>query len=654
MPVTMIDMRPMVRATINGTEALFIADSGAFYSMMSVAGATQFRLKTFPAPWGLRVSGMGGEAGGLSEVMVKDFTLAGVPVPIHHIEFLVGGGDVGGGSVGVLGQNVFQLGDVEYDLANGVIRLMREDGCGKSNNLAYWIAGTSQAFTVMDIEPTTPLSPHTTGTAIINGVKMHVMFDTGAYASMLSLHAALRAGVKVEDQGVTLPGVVEAGFSRGVGRGTVKTWIAPVASFKLGDEEISHTKLRIGDMAMPSVDMLIGVDFFLSHRLYVASKEHRLFFTYNGGPVFDLSVSTSSAQTAVPGGEPAPGAAAGGAAAAEASAGKAALGANAAGAAAAEASAGKAAPGANAAGAAAGDASAGKAALGANAAGAAGAAGAAAAGTQEDSKAAAVADSAHDAADFSRRGSAFAARRDFAHAIVDLTRACELAPDQPDYFYQRGVVRRESHQNQLAMADFDQAIRLNPDHVPALVVRAELRLSELEAANALQDLDAADRVAAKEADARFEMAFAYARVDSLPQAVVQLNLWIAAHRDDARLPQALDERCWAKALVGQDLAGALDDCNTALARNGKEPAAAVAEILKNRGLVQLRRGEYDKSVRDFTDSLSRLAKNPWALYGRGIDEMRQGKTAQGRADMAFATTIWSPIADEFNKHGMTP
>jgi tetratricopeptide (TPR) repeat protein len=32
--------------------------------------------------------------------------------------------------------------------------------------------------------------------------------------------------------------------------------------------------------------MLLGADFLLSHRVYVANSEHRLYFTYNGGPVF--------------------------------------------------------------------------------------------------------------------------------------------------------------------------------------------------------------------------------------------------------------------------------------------------------------------------------------------------------------------------------
>ena len=60
LPVTMIDMHPMVKAQINGVDASFLADSGAFYSMLSPAAAAEFKLNTSPAPFGLFVSGVGG------------------------------------------------------------------------------------------------------------------------------------------------------------------------------------------------------------------------------------------------------------------------------------------------------------------------------------------------------------------------------------------------------------------------------------------------------------------------------------------------------------------------------------------------------------------------------------------------------------------
>lgn len=574
LPATMVDMQPMVTAKINGTDAMFLADSGAFYSMISPASAAAFKLSRVAAPYGLHVTGIGGETD-VSVAKVKVFTLAGVP--IHNVEFLVGGSEAGGGSVGVLGQNVFRIGDVEYDLAKGAIRLMHEDGC-KDANLAYWVAGTTEPYSIMDIQWTSPLSPHTTGTATVNGVKIRVMFDTGAGVSMLSLRAAERIGVKLDT-----PGVVEAGYSSGIGRGRVKTWIAPFASFKLGDEEIRNTRLRITESSEVVADMMIGADFFLSHHVYVASGQHKLYFTYNGGPVFNLT----TAPLPLPAdGAPAPGAAA-------------------------------------------------------------------------VPQPAAAPDEPQDAAAYSRRGTAFAARRDFAHAIADLTRACELAPEEPDYFYERGLAQWESKQRVPALSDFDRAIKLKPDHVPALVARAELRLMREDAADAAdvaqatEDLNAADRVAAKEADARLRMAFAYARGDLLASALSQLDLWIAAHGDDSRRPMALSERCRVRALAGQDLAKALDDCNSAFRQAGKSSDGGW-RILDSRGLVRLRLGDYDKSIADYDASLKLSPKDAWSLYGRGIDKTRRGKISEGQADLAAATALWPPVAEAFQKHGIAP
>ncbi len=69
----------------------------------------------------------------------------------------------------------------------------------------------------------------------------------------------------------------------------------PVASFKIGDEEIKHTELRVGDIDLESDDMLLGADFFLSHRVMVARSQRKLYFTYNGGPVFNLEHTQEAA-----------------------------------------------------------------------------------------------------------------------------------------------------------------------------------------------------------------------------------------------------------------------------------------------------------------------------------------------------------------------
>ncbi len=397
-----------------------------------------------------------------------------------------------------------------------------------------------------------------------------MIFDTGAPTSVLTLKAAARAGIKPDS-----PGVVIAGATAGFGKGTVASYVAPFSSFKIGEEEVRNTRLRIADVDLGYSDMLIGADFFLSHRIYVANSQRKLYFTYNGGPVFNLDGAKypkSAAEAAADASPKEPPVAGGG-----------------------------------------GD----------------------------------------DAAEYSRRGMAFAARRDFDQAVAALTRACELAPDHPEYLYQRGMVYWQMQQAAPAMADFDRTLKLKPDDLPGLLARAQLLLQQREPLLAGADLDAADAIASKEADVRYSIAQTYERADLLGPAIRQYDLWIKFHAEDVRLPEALNSRCWARALRDLDLALALDDCNAALKRAAKS-GPFYAKVADSRGLVRLRLGDYDKSIGDYDESLKLNPKNAWSLYGRGIAKLRKQKTQEGEADIAKAAAIWPQVAEEFKRRGISP
>ena len=60
LPVTMSNLKPIVTAQINGVDARFVADSGAFFRMITQAGAAQYNLKLGAAPFGLYIRGIGG------------------------------------------------------------------------------------------------------------------------------------------------------------------------------------------------------------------------------------------------------------------------------------------------------------------------------------------------------------------------------------------------------------------------------------------------------------------------------------------------------------------------------------------------------------------------------------------------------------------
>ncbi|HWG77369.1 MAG TPA: aspartyl protease family protein [Steroidobacteraceae bacterium] len=278
LPVTMVGLRPTIPVAINGVAATFAVDSGAFFSMMTPAAAAQFHLPQRAAPDHLQINGIGGRVN-YSVATVSHFGLG--PLDLHQMDIVVGGNTLGAGAQGMLGQNILNGDDVDYDLASGAIRLMRPQGCEKAE-LAYWDQNKSYSWLKMESGP--PLSG-ARGIAYLNGRKIHVLFDTGSALSVLSLHAAERAGFRS-----TNPGVVSGRTSYGMGGSAVPTWIAPFDSFKLGSEEIRNTRLRVADVGFGDVEMLIGTDFFLAHHVYVANSQHKIYFTYNGGPVFNLSV----------------------------------------------------------------------------------------------------------------------------------------------------------------------------------------------------------------------------------------------------------------------------------------------------------------------------------------------------------------------------
>lgn len=278
-PVTMEDLQPVIAGTINGADARFLVDTGSFWDFLSSAAAAQYKLQlTYPPP-GYLVTGVGGFLQPRL-ARVKRFSVAGIPA--QEAKFLVGDNDFGSDIAGIVGENLFRLADVEYDFANGTLRLIQPHHCGKTV-LAYW--ADTQPVSTVDLDWMTDDNPFLIGKARVNGRTIRVLFDTGSAQSILSLDAAGRAGVTP-----TSPGVVPAGDVSGVGRHVVKVWSAPIAEFIIGDEKIQHTRVLIGDISPGlSVDMLLGSDFFLSHHIYAAISQGKLYFTYNGGPVFDLN-----------------------------------------------------------------------------------------------------------------------------------------------------------------------------------------------------------------------------------------------------------------------------------------------------------------------------------------------------------------------------
>lgn len=275
-PVTMHGLTPLVFAEIDGTKLPLILDSGAGDSTLSLAVAARLNLPRRPAHfYAVGVTG----ARAVPEIATAQ-TFAFDGSVFHSVDFLVTPALFEAGADGLLGQNVLRLADMEYDLAHGVVRPTRPHGCGDDPRVSW--RKHPHAF-VLRLQRTSALHPNLLGTARVNGFPIRVLFDTGAAHSIISLAVAKSVGLSPGS-----PGVFPAGTISGVNGRPEPVWSAAFASVNIGGESIPRARVLIGDIGDPTADMILGCDFFLAHRVYVANSQHELYFTYNGGPVFNL------------------------------------------------------------------------------------------------------------------------------------------------------------------------------------------------------------------------------------------------------------------------------------------------------------------------------------------------------------------------------
>jgi tetratricopeptide (TPR) repeat protein/predicted aspartyl protease len=595
LPVDMQGTRPLVSTTINGVKARFLLDSGAFYSTMSRDAAAQYQLPISPVPRGdFYITGTGGEEKA-QIATVESFGFLGVNLP--KVQFLVVDQNMWGDSAGSIGQNLLRVTDVEYDLANGLVRFIKPVGCG-DQPLAYWAVSTP--FSLVELHYMDAASSHLLSTAEIDGHRIKVLFDTGAPRSILSKEAAERVGITTNSPGVTFLGVTS-----GIGNGPVRMWSAPVDTFQIGDEKIEHTHLLIGDLppqrGFEDWDMLLGEDFFISHRIYVAYSQRKLYFTYNGGPVFNLNAPPAFSGAAKPA------AVAGSGQPASASTGEQPI-----------SDAPTDADGFRRRGMAYASRREFDLAL--------------ADLTRACELAPRDADAHYD------RGLIYAQEHQIKSALKDFNTAMALAPDDID-----------AH---LARAEL---LRSQPD-ADSAATRAEIE-SDLDAVRRLAAPVSNLRLAL--ADLYSRVGNYDAGIDQVDQwleyhplendQAVGLNerCWLRAiaNRD---LHEALDDCNRALALRPDSPQTSASRIRTPM-ESWSDP-----DFLDSRGLVYLRLGRTKDAIRDYDSALERNSTMSTSLYGRGLAELRLGEQTKGQADLAAAQKLDSGVAKLFAGMGLAP
>ncbi len=274
MPVHMVHMRPIVTLGINGTQVPLLLDTGAFFSVLTEAAAKQLQLKTRRMPHGMVVSGYTGDLEARLGTADKVEVL-GVDVP--NVEFIVGLNEPGDGVMGVLGRNFLRIADNEFDLAHGVVRLAFPKGDCSDADFPYW-AGRTPVNVIPLLRQSSSNDTSLRVDVGIDGREVRAELDTGAITS-LSLNAAHRAGIADA-------AMKPASRIGGGGAGHAASWTTGIATVSIGGETVRNNVMQVNDADVGDFDMLLGVDYFLSHRMYVSRAERKIYATWNGGVVF--------------------------------------------------------------------------------------------------------------------------------------------------------------------------------------------------------------------------------------------------------------------------------------------------------------------------------------------------------------------------------
>jgi tetratricopeptide (TPR) repeat protein len=547
-PVTMVGMRPTVHVMLNGHDAVFLVDTGAFASVISPAAAVRDHIRVFSRA----TQGVEGIAGSAYAQTARVEAVQVGGASFYDMPFLVVDG-MGRDLDGVLGQDILGQADAEYDFANGVMRLIRPKGCGRSDVLSYW----TDRPTVLQALSGFRGASSFTALGEINGQKLRVGFDSGSGYSDMTLKAAARAGVTPSS-----PDVAPTSATTGITGRSAATWSAPFDRFALGTEAVLHTRLRIAETDLAGDDMLLGADFFLAHRIYVSRQQRRIYVTYNGGPVFRLrqTPTVSWSFMGAPEGDP---------------------------------------------------------------------------------------NAPVDASGFARRGAASVARGDFGDAVEDFSRAITLQPKVAAFWFDRGAAQAVGGHADLALADFDAGLKLSPDAPSARLARASLEFDAGRTSAAEADVNSADKAAHGDAEIGLEIAGLYERSGLYPQSIAAYDRWIADHRRDDLLPEALAGRCRSRALARTELDLALKDCDAAVRARRSDSA-----LLASRSLAHLARGELDRALADADTALKTGARPFWALEARGLAELDKGLREQAMADLAAAAELDSRQAERVRKLGL--
>ncbi len=239
---------------------------------------------------------------------------------------------------------------------------------------------------------------------------------------------------------------------------------------------------------------------------------------------------------------------------------------------------------------------------------------------------------------YNSRASARRLRGELDIAIADFSEAIRLDPKFAAAFSNRGAVWRAKKDYDKAIADDSEAIRLEPKLASAFNNRGAVWADEKDYGKAIADYSEAVRLDPKYVNAFFNRGLAWKAKKEYDKAIADYTVAI---RLDPEYVDAFFNRAiaWRAKKDGDK---AIADYTEAIRLNPK-----YVNALFSRGAVWTEKKEYDKAIADYTEAIRLDPKNVFALGNRAWlwatcpdGRYRDGKGAVESATRACVLTEW--------------
>jgi len=205
--------------------------------------------------------------------------------------------------------------------------------------------------------------------------------------------------------------------------------------------------------------------------------------------------------------------------------------------------------------------------------------------------------------------------------------------------YLRGLAYAAKGEQDLALADFNESIRLNPSEARTFVARGGIYLLRQAYKRAIADFDEGLRLDPAYAFGYFQRGFVYHSLNEPDKAYADYSKSIAL--DPKYITAYLDRGILEYARRG-DFAGAIADFTTALKLSPDN-----VDALLHRGVAYGANGDFDKSFADLDRAIDLSPGSAKAYYYRGVLDTMRSDTERAVADFGNAIRLDAKGADAY-------